>query len=102
MESNHIFNLLSEEEKNTLEALLNDHKVYQTMKSEAEKEQKRIDSEIKPLLEKIGMNGTEFFRNFSITYKEQIKPIADTEKMKQCGIFEAFSKEQKTKPLTVR
>ena len=76
--------------------------MYQTMKSEAEKEQKRIDTEIKPLLDKIGMNGTEFFRNFSITYKEQTKRIADTDKMKESGIFEAFSKEQKTKPLTVR
>ena len=102
MESNAIFNILSEEERNTLENLLKDFKVYQTMKAESEKEQKRISGEIKPLLDKIGMNGTNFFRNFSITYKEQTKQIADTDKMKQSGIFEAFSKEQKTKPLTVR
>ena len=97
-----IFDKLSNEEKKTLSNLLNDYKVYQTTESEAKKEKEKTAKLIKPLLDKIGMNDTEYFSNYSITYKEQIKFVADTDKMKESGIFEAFSKEQKTKPLTVR
>jgi hypothetical protein len=97
-----IFSKLTKEEAKNLENLLNDYKVYQTTESEAKREKEKTGKAIKEILDKIGMNETECFSNYTITYKEQIKFVADSDKMKECGIFEAFSKEQKTKPLTVR
>ena len=90
------------EEKEALKNLCNDYKVYQKTESEAKKEKEKTAKEIKSLLDKYGYNASETIDIFTIDYREQTAQVADTEKMKTSGIFEAFSKTQHKKPLTIR
>lgn len=93
---------LTNEQKETLKKLCYDYKVFQTMESESKKGKEKTAKDIKALLESIGFNDTETIDVFSIQYREVTKSVIDSEEMKKDGIYNKYTKQQKTKPLTIR
>lgn len=93
---------MTEIEKEEIKKLCYDIKVYQTTESEAKKEKEKSKGKLKAILDKYGYNGKETIDIFKIEYEEQKKQVVDTELLKTCGLYDKFSKEQVTKPLTVR
>lgn len=89
-------------EKELLKNLCKDYKIFQLTEAEAKKEKEKTGKAIKTILDKYGYTGTETLDIYSIQYSEQKKRIPDSDKMKASGIFDQFSKEQITKPLTIR
>lgn len=101
-EKNLSINEVSIEDREQLKKLCYDYKVFLTMESEASDGKKDIGAKIKAILDKYGMNGKFVIDVNSITYKEQVAQVADTEKMKKDGIYDKYSKTQHKKPLTIR
>ena len=97
-----ILNKLTKEEKEKLLSLCYDCKVYQNMESEAKEAKETAKKKIKEILDPYGYNGKEKIDIYTIDYKEQKKRIADTQKMKYNGIYMEYTKEDITKPLTIR
>lgn len=79
--------------------ILSDYKAVSAMEKEIKKEKEKLSDIIKTYME----DRTELIiGEYRIDYKEIVKLVADSEKMKTAGIFQAFSKEQKSRPLYVR
>lgn len=97
-----IIEKMTNEEKEQLKKLCYDYKVYQTTESEAKKEKEKTSKAIKELLDKYEYNTSETLDIYTIDYKEQNSRVADTDKMKKCGIYDNFCKIQYKKPLTIR
>ena len=97
-----VLNMLTSEEKEIVKMLCHDIKIYQNTESEAKREKEKAKDKLKTILDKYNYNGNEKIDIFSIDYKEQVKTVVDTEKLKACGLYDNFSKEQVSKPLTVR
>lgn len=96
-----ILNDLSIETKETLKTLCADYDSARKMEDEAKQAKEKAGNAIKEILERIEFNGNETFADYKIRYKETVRLIADTKKMKDSGIFDAFSKESKSKPLYI-
>lgn len=79
--------------------VLSDYKTAAAMEKEIKAEKEKLAKIIKDFMDA----KTELIiGEYRIDYKEIIKQVADPDKMKSAGIFEAFSKEQITRPLYVR
>lgn len=90
------------EEKETLKKLCYDYKIFQSTEAEAKKAKENTGKEIKKILDKYEYNTSETIDIYTIDYKEQTSFIADTNKMKEKGIYDEYKKPQHKKPLNIR
>ena len=84
---------------NELIKILSDYKTFSRIADEAEKEKKKLANIIRDYM---GSDTEKIIAEYKITYKEVKKLVADSDKMKACGIFDEYSKEQVSRPLYVR
>ena len=84
---------------NELLKVLADYMSVSALIKEAEKEKAKLADAIK---QHMGAETVQYIGQYSITYKEVTKTVADVDRMKAAGVYETFSKKQVTRPLCVR
>ena len=85
-------------DKAEIEKLIESRQNYYRIMDEAKKQVEEYTEQIKAIM---GENESLIVGPFKVTWKEVTKTVADTAKMKSAGIYEAFSKQQVSRPFRV-
>lgn len=86
---------------NELISILSNYKTILSMESELKKEKEKLAAQIKSFMN--SMEQTEYYiAEYHVIYKEVIKTVINTELLKENGLYNEYSKQQITRPLSVK
>ena len=84
---------------NELIGTLSSYKALLAMESELKKEKDKLAGLIKAHM---GEQTELFLSEYHVIYRDVVKTVVDSDKLRSAGLYDTFSKQQVTRPLYVK